>query len=99
MASYKKISSTLKSNTDTGFGVSPDSQGGRFINKDGSYNVVKRGLPFYERISFFYKMLTMPAWKFTLTLIVFFISINTIFTAVYVSLNKSEFTGVLPGNA
>jgi len=99
MASYKKISPTLKSNADTGFGVSPDSQGGRFINKDGSYNVVKRGLPFYERISFFYKMLTMPAWKFTLTLTVFFISINTVFTAVYVSLNKSEFTGVLPGNA
>ena len=99
MATYKKISSTLKSNADTGFGVSPDTQGGRFINKDGSYNVVKRGLRFYERVSFFYKMLTMPAWKFTLTLAIFFISINAVFTAVYVSLNKGEFTGVLPGNA
>jgi len=79
MASYKKINPTLKSNADTGFGVSPDSQGGRFINKDGSYNVVKRGLPFYERISFFYKMLTMPAWEFLLVLISFFLSVNIIF--------------------
>ena len=99
MTTFKKISSTLKSNADTGFGVSPDTQGGRFINKDGSYNVVKRGLPFYERISFFYKMLTMPPWKFIVTLAFFFISINAVFTAMYVLLDKSEFTGVLPGNA
>jgi inward rectifier potassium channel len=99
MATYKKISSNLKSNADTGFGVSPDTQGGRFINKDGSYNVVKRGLPFYERVSFFFKMLTMPAWKFMLTLAIFFISINSVFTVLYVSINKSEFTGVLPGSS
>lgn len=98
MASYKKISPTLKSNADTGFGVSPDSQGGRFINKDGSYNVVKRGLPFYERISFFYKMLTMPAWRFLVVLTGFFISINFVFTVIYLSLANTEFTGVLPGN-
>jgi inward rectifier potassium channel len=99
MATHKKISSTLKSNVDTGFGVSPDTQGGRFINKDGSYNVIKRGLPFYQRVSFFYKMLTMPALKFGLVLIAFFISINFIYTAIYLSLNNDEFTGVLPGGS
>src|SRR6185295_14441582 len=98
MASYKKINPTLKSYTDTGFGVSPDTQGGRFINKDGSYNVVKRGLPFYERISFFYKILTMPVWKFLLVLATFFLSVNIVFTAVYLAMNKSEFDGVIPGN-
>jgi len=98
MATFKKITSTLKSNADTGFGVSPDTQGGRFINKDGSYNVVKRGLPFYERISFFYKMLTMPTWEFLVVLTCFFLSINIFFTAVYLMMNKSEFEGVLPGN-
>ena len=97
MATHKKITSTLKSNADTGFGVSPDTQGGRFINKDGSYNVVKRGIRFYKRVSFFYKMLTMPAWKFGAVLSAFFISINFIFTAIYLSLNNGEFTGVLPG--
>src|SRR6478736_4778603 len=87
MATHKKISSNLKSNADTGFGTSADTQGGRFINKDGSYNVIKRGIPFYERVSFFYKMLTMPVWKFLLIL-----------TGFYISLANSEFTGVLPGN-
>jgi inward rectifier potassium channel len=99
MEPHKKILSTLKSNPDTGFAVRADTQGGRFINKDGSYNVKKRGTAFYERISFFYKMLTMPVVKFTLVLIAFFISINLIFTTVYVLLDRSEFTGVLPGNS
>jgi inward rectifier potassium channel len=98
MATHTKINSSLKSNTDTGFGVSADTQGGRFINKDGSYNVIKRGIPFYERVSFFYKMLTMPVWKFLLILAGFFISINLLFTGIYISLANSEFTGVLPGN-
>lgn len=97
MSTQKKITSTLKSNADTGFGVSADSQGGRFINKDGSYNVKKRGVPFFERVSFFYKMLTMPVSKFLLILIFFFISINFLFSVIYISLPGSEFTGVLPG--
>ncbi len=99
MATHKKINSSLKNNADTGFAVSANTQGGRFINKDGSYNVRKRGLRFYERISFFYKMLTMPVLKFAAVLIIFFISINFIFTVIYLSLNDNEFAGVLPGNS
>jgi inward rectifier potassium channel len=99
MAMHKKIKSSLKSNTDTGFGTSADTQGGRFINKDGSYNVSKRGIPFYERISFFYKMLTMPVLKFTIVLVIFFTSVNLVFTIVYFLLDGAEFTGVLPGSA
>ncbi len=99
MATHKKIKSNLQSNADTGFGTSPDTQGGRFINKDGSYNIIKRGIPFYERISSFYKLLSMPSLKFTSVIISFFIVVNLLFTIVYVSLNNSEFTGVLPGNS
>ncbi len=97
MATHKKIKSSLKSNADTGFGTSADTQGGRFINKDGSYNVIKRGIPFYERVSFFYKMLTMSAWKFLWYLILFFVSINFLYAVIYISLPDTEFTGVLPG--
>ncbi len=96
--SSRPIKSTLKSNADTGFGTSADTHGGRFINKDGSYNVIKRGIPLISRVSFFYKMLTMPALKFLMLLVTFFISINFIFSVAYLSLNDSEFTGVLPGS-
>ena len=95
--SHRTIKSTLKSNADTGFGTSADTQGGRFINKDGSYNVIKRGIPLISRISFFYKMLTMPALKFLMLLITFFVTVNFILASVYVILDGKEFTGVLPG--
>ena len=96
--SHKKITSTLKSNADTGFGTSADTQGGRFINKDGSYNIIKRGIPLISRVSFFYKMLTMPVLKFLLLLIIFFLSINFVFSVAYMSLGDGEFTGILPGS-
>jgi inward rectifier potassium channel len=97
MATNKRIIANLKSNADTGFGVSPDTQGGRFINKDGSYNVAKRGIPFYERISFFYKMLTMSSWRFLFFLIMFFAGINFLFAVCYFLMDDTQFTGVLPG--
>ncbi len=97
MATHKAIKEALKSNADTGFGTSADTQGGRFINKDGSYNVIKRGIPLFDRVSFFYKMLTMPALKFLMLLALFFLSINFVFAAIYVVLDIKEFTGVLPG--
>src|ERR1043166_9503405 len=88
----KKVSAVFKSNADTGFGTTPDTQGGRFINKDGSFNVVKRGIPLHERMSPYYKMLMMPAWRFTIMLLAFFISINIFFTAIYLLMNRDEFT-------
>ena len=33
----------LKDNNDTGFGGNPDNYGGRFVNRDGSFNVRKEG--------------------------------------------------------
>ncbi len=98
MATHKAIKEALKSNTDTGFGTSADTQGGRFINKDGSYNVIKRGISLIDRVSFFYKMLTMRSLKFLMLLIIFFITINFVFASIYVILDGKEFTGVLPGS-
>ena len=98
MATHKKISSTLKTNADTGFGVSPDTQGGRFINKDGTFNVVKRGIGVHERVSPYYKLLMMPALEFTIVLLSFFLVVNLFFTAVYLLMNKNEFTGIIGEN-
>src|SRR5580765_5674831 len=94
MATQTKISSRLKSNADTGFGTTPDTQGGRFINKDGTFNVVKRGIALHERISPYYKLLMMPAWEFTVVLLAFFTVVNVFFTAVYL-LMSNEFTGII----
>src|SRR5690349_14813988 len=57
MALGKKINSIFTSNNDTGFGTSATSFGGRFINKDGSFNLRKEGLPFWDKLSLFHTAL------------------------------------------
>jgi inward rectifier potassium channel len=85
----------LKDNNDTGFGGNPDNYGGRFVNRDGTYNVRKEGVPFYHRFSLYHTMLNMPSWKFFGTLFTFYLTVNFIFGSVYYFVGRSEFVGVL----
>src|SRR3978361_1302426 len=97
MPSHKKINPFSKQNNDTGFAGNTNDLGGRFINKDGSYNLVKEGMPFHKRFSMFHDMLNLPLWKFITIILVFFIAINLIFTAIYFALGAGQFDGLIPG--
>ena len=85
----------LKDNNDTGFGGNPENYGGRFVNRDGSYNVRKEGVPFYQRFSLYHTMLNMPSWKFFGTLFTFYLTVNFIFGIVYYFVGPREFVGVV----
>jgi inward rectifier potassium channel len=85
----------FKSNEDTGFGTNPDNYGGRFVNRDGSFNVRKEGIPFLQRFSLYHSMLNMPIWKFYGTLFVFYLSVNFIFCCVYFFIGADQFQGIL----
>jgi inward rectifier potassium channel len=85
----------LKDNSDTGFGGNPDNYGGRFVNRDGTFNVRKEGVPFYHRFSLYHTMLNMPSWKFFGTLFTFYLTVNFIFGSVYYFVGAKEFVGVL----
>jgi len=94
MASIKrKSTAAFGSNNDTGFGSNASSYGGRFVNKDGSYNVRIAGASFTQRLSIYHNMLNMPRWKFALTIVVFFVLINILFTSVYVLMGTENFQG------
>lgn len=95
MATSKRINPFLKSNNDTGFGTNATSYGGRFINKDGTFNLRKEGLPVWQRFSIFHSMLNMPRWKFGTIIIIFFITINLLYTLIYLSIGVNEFTGMI----
>jgi len=85
----------IKSNEDTGFGTNPDNYGGRFINRDGTFNVKKEGLPFFRRFSLFHSMLNMPTWKFYGTLFSFYLLVNFIFACIYFFIGGKQFQGIL----
>jgi inward rectifier potassium channel len=85
----------LKDNNDTGFGGNPDNYGGRFVNRDGTFNVRKEGVPFYQRFSLYHTMLNMPSWKFFGTLFTFYLTVNFLFGIVYYFVGPRQFVGVL----
>jgi inward rectifier potassium channel len=98
MSSYRKINPFSKLNNDTGFASNSNDTGGRFINKDGSYNLIKEGMPFRKRFSIFHDMLNLPAWEFIMVILIFYLVINIIFTGIYFSIGASQFDGLTPGN-
>jgi len=98
MAGYKKINPFSKQNNDTGF-ASTNDVGGRFINKDGSYNLVKEGMSFRKRFSIFHDMLNLSQWKFIAIIFIFFVVINLIFTTIYFIIGAEQLDGLISGSS
>lgn len=97
MAKHRRINPFSRQNNDTGYRNNTD-RSGRFINKDGSYNVAKEGMPFIGRMSIFHDMLYIPTLHFITIIVVFYLCINLGFTAVYYLLGTNQMTGLTPGN-
>jgi inward rectifier potassium channel len=95
MASPKRINPFSKVNNDTGFGTNASDYGGRFVNRDGSFNLRKEGVPFWERFSIFHTMLNMPNWKFIALILGFFLAINLAYTSIYLLIGTEGFTGMI----
>lgn len=95
MSAIKRINPSSNINDDTGFGSNTNNKGGRFINRDGSFNLQRVGHPLRERISIYHTMLHLPSWKFVSVIILFFITINLLYTLVYFLLGPDQFTGML----
>jgi inward rectifier potassium channel len=90
----RSINPFSKINNDTGFG-SNNNYGGRFINRDGTFNIRKEGQGFWQRFSLFQSMLNLPLWKFALAIFAFFIGINLFFTMIYLAFGTEQFTGLI----
>jgi inward rectifier potassium channel len=93
----RSINPFSKVNNDTGFG-SRDNYGGRFINRDGTFNIRKEGQGFWQRFSLFQSMLNLPLWKFAMMIFLFFIGVNLAFTSIYLILGVDQFTGMISNN-
>ncbi len=94
MSLLKKINSKVKDDKNTGFGTNASSYGGRFINKNGTANVEKRGIPLLDRISWYHTMIDMPKWRFMFILFSFYIVINFIFALIYYGIGIEHLNGI-----
>ncbi|MEO5502046.1 MAG: ion channel [Ginsengibacter sp.] len=90
----RKVNVTATPEINTGYGTNSKHYGGRFINKDGSPNVRKKGIGYFERLSWYHTFLKMPRWKFMGTILVFYIVMNLIFGLIYFLLDPTDILGI-----
>ncbi|HXB08632.1 MAG TPA: ion channel [Puia sp.] len=91
----RKMNPLLKTNNDTGFGTNAANYGGRFINRDGTFNLRKEGMSFLNRFSIYHSMLTIPRWKFISLIVLFYFAINVGYSLVYCAVGLNGLQGVI----
>ncbi|WP_435624783.1 hypothetical protein [Flagellimonas sp.] len=79
---------------DFGLGTKNDIGGYRALNKDGSFNVKKVNVPFFERLNFFHSLITMSWSRFFGWILVAYFTINILFGAIYWSIGVENLTGI-----
>lgn len=90
-----KFNRKAKSEINTGFGTNASSYGGRFITKNGSANVEKIGIGFFEGISWYHVMLKIPRWKFFFIVLLFYFSVNLFFAIIYTLVGTEHLNGIV----
>ncbi len=97
MALLKRLRNLI-TESNTGFGTNSSSTGGRFINRNGRPNVIKKGVGILDRYSWYHTMLGMKRGKFLLLLFLIYISINLVFAGIYYLIGIDHLAGVKAGS-
>ncbi|MEO8720816.1 MAG: ion channel [Ginsengibacter sp.] len=84
---------------NTGYGVNSTSYGGRFLNKNGSPNVEKKGVGYFEKISWYHVLLEMSRLKFLSVILIFYLAINLLFGFLYFLLGGDKLSGIVANSS
>jgi len=90
----KKFSSPEDEFKDLGFGSKVSSQKKRLINKDGTFNVERKGLPFLESLSIYHSLLEMSWLKFNAVVVLSYMIVNVIFAFIYMLVGIDHLGGI-----
>ncbi len=82
-------------NQDLGFGGRvADTTRQRFLNRDGSFNVVRHGLGFFRSLSLYHALLTLSWTRFFLAVSGLYLVTNLVFAAGYVLCGPGALDGL-----
>ena len=90
----KTINKKAKAYLNSGFGTNTSNYGGRFVNKNGTANVEKRGMNIFYHISWYHTLIDMSIWKFMLILFTFYVGINFVFALIYFTIGIEYLNGI-----
>ncbi|WLT31900.1 ion channel [Geothrix sp. PMB-07] len=85
--------SRFRSNDDLGLALKTGS--GRSVNKDGTFNVRRKGLPLVRSYELYHRLITMGGFKFLGLLLLGFLIANALFASIYLWIGMEHF--VRPG--
>ncbi len=88
----------LKDLNNSGFSGNTSTQGGRLLNRDGSTNLRKTGMPFFMRFSMYHSLLKMSSARFLLMVFLFYTIINLIFACIYLAIGIDKLSGTSAGS-
>ena len=77
---------------DLGLDTKGNSGQYRSLNKDGTFNVRKANIPFFERINFFHSLLSMSWRQFYGLIIVCYFAVNLLFATIYSAVGIEHLT-------
>jgi inward rectifier potassium channel len=77
---------------DLGLGVRPGP--GRSVNKDGSFNILRVGVPHFRPYELYHDLITMSLPRFILVLLAGYILANLTFAGLYLAVGMQHFDGV-----
>ena len=79
---------------DLGLDTKSCSGGYRALNKDGSFNVLKKNVSFFERLNSYHSMVTMSWLRFFTIIIVVYFVLNLFFATVYLVVGLEHLSGI-----
>ncbi|HQW00293.1 MAG TPA: ion channel, partial [Bacteroidia bacterium] len=84
---------------EIGFGNKVVDVNQRLMNKDGSSNVKRAGLRFYESTNLYHELITMPWLKFFFLVFFSYIAVNFLFAFVYFLVDPDHIGGMIYTNS
>mgnify|MGYP003582693801 CR=1 FL=1 len=82
---------------NTGLNSRATTKYARFINKDGSPNVVWRGSGILDRYSIYHYLINIPNWKFIILIFGYYMLINLLFAGIYYVFCQNHLLGLIKG--
>lgn len=80
---------------DYGFGTKVVDRNQRLMHSDGSSNVRKKGLNFFENLQFYHSLIKMSWTKFNLLVVASYIVMNFFFATIYTLIGVENLAGIM----
>lgn len=80
---------------ELGFGTNSNESGQRILNKDGTANVARLGEPHFNVLNIYHSLITMSWWRFNFVILLYYFTLNLLFSLAYYFLTPLELTGMV----